>query len=181
MQSDFHTHAHDLPPQMGGCYTNGSLEAEQAKKHVDEGPWATLADSLCPDVGDGEQSKSFALSRVLLHRESICSANPLGEGFDEPLRCALTYMMTGKIVLPPNARNGKDVSSGLRYLRDRINVPRDMPIWSARHFRNALEVTAKGIGPISQGSHIPLKHRRDQNPVSFFEAKPKKGLFRGLF
>lgn len=23
-QSDFHTHAHDLPPQMGGCYASGS-------------------------------------------------------------------------------------------------------------------------------------------------------------
>jgi hypothetical protein len=22
-QSDFHTHAHDLPPQMGGCIENG--------------------------------------------------------------------------------------------------------------------------------------------------------------
>jgi glutathione S-transferase len=21
-QSDFHTHVHDLPPQMGGCYQN---------------------------------------------------------------------------------------------------------------------------------------------------------------
>ena len=26
-QSDFHTHVHDLPPQMGGCYSNGSPEA----------------------------------------------------------------------------------------------------------------------------------------------------------
>ena len=25
-QSDFHTHVHDLPPQMGGCYANGSDE-----------------------------------------------------------------------------------------------------------------------------------------------------------
>ena len=24
MQSDFHTHVHALPPQMGGCYENGS-------------------------------------------------------------------------------------------------------------------------------------------------------------
>ena len=23
-QSDFHTHVHDLPPQMGGCYENGT-------------------------------------------------------------------------------------------------------------------------------------------------------------
>ncbi len=26
-QSDFHTHAHDLPPQMGGCFSNDTPEA----------------------------------------------------------------------------------------------------------------------------------------------------------
>lgn len=25
-QSDFHTHAHDLPPQMGGCYSNNEKQ-----------------------------------------------------------------------------------------------------------------------------------------------------------
>jgi glutathione S-transferase len=38
-QSDFHTHVHDLPPQMGGCYENGSAEQKLAKARVDEGPW----------------------------------------------------------------------------------------------------------------------------------------------
>ncbi|MEL6454952.1 MAG: glutathione S-transferase family protein, partial [Cyanobacteria bacterium J06623_5] len=27
-QSDFHTHAHDLPPQMGGCYTNDEPQTQ---------------------------------------------------------------------------------------------------------------------------------------------------------
>jgi glutathione S-transferase len=38
-QSDFHTHAHDLPPQMGGCWENGSPQMLLNKKRVDEGPW----------------------------------------------------------------------------------------------------------------------------------------------
>lgn len=34
-QSDYHTHAHDLPPQMGGCYSNNSVEANCNSNLVD--------------------------------------------------------------------------------------------------------------------------------------------------
>merc|ERR1719242_2323048 len=34
-QSDFHTHAHDLPPQMGGCYESGDKMQQMAKRMVD--------------------------------------------------------------------------------------------------------------------------------------------------
>ena len=37
--ADFHTHAHDLPPQMGGCYSSGTAEAKAAAALVDEGPY----------------------------------------------------------------------------------------------------------------------------------------------
>ncbi|NEQ97065.1 MAG: glutathione S-transferase family protein, partial [Cyanothece sp. SIO2G6] len=33
-QSDFHTHVHDLPPQMGGCYSNGTSQAQINQKLV---------------------------------------------------------------------------------------------------------------------------------------------------
>ena len=46
-QSDFHTHVHDLPPQMGGCYENGTAEQQVCKARVDYGPW----DDQLPDVG----------------------------------------------------------------------------------------------------------------------------------
>ncbi|WP_246844510.1 glutathione S-transferase C-terminal domain-containing protein, partial [Hydrocoleum sp. CS-953] len=41
-QSDFHTHAHDLPPQMGGCYPNKESQTEINQKRVDSGPWFGL-------------------------------------------------------------------------------------------------------------------------------------------
>jgi len=34
-QSDYHTHAHDLPPQMGGCYSNNRIEATSNANLVD--------------------------------------------------------------------------------------------------------------------------------------------------
>lgn len=45
--SDFHTHAHDLPPQMGGCYSNNSNQADASSIQVDYGPWTAV-----PDVDD---------------------------------------------------------------------------------------------------------------------------------
>jgi len=54
----------------------------------------------------------------------------------------------------------------LRYLRSRINVPRDMSIFAAKRLREALEKTASLVGD-QQGQPIPIKHRRDQDPAYF--------------
>ena len=54
----------------------------------------------------------------------------------------------------------------LRYLSDRSNVPRDIPLQSARRLRESLEETAALAGE-GQGPEIPLNHRRDQNPQHF--------------
>ncbi|MEM6716425.1 MAG: glutathione S-transferase family protein [Cyanobacteria bacterium P01_C01_bin.147] len=158
-QSDFHTHVHDLPPQMGGCYENGTPEARQNQQRVDQGPWLGLPDVRYPE---SETSRAEALQQVLRHRSNIIRVNPARDQvFDEALRCALTYMMTGESCQPPK---GSDV--GLRYLRDRINVPRDMSIYAAKRLRAALEYTAALVGD-RQGPAIPVRHRRDQNPVDF--------------
>ena len=77
------------------------------------------------------------------------------------MRCALTLMMTGEVCTPPVGSDG-----ALRYLRDRVNVPRDMSIYAAKRFREALEETAALVGD-SQGTPILLKHRRDQDPANF--------------
>ena len=158
-QSDFHTHAHDLPPQMGGCYSNDTPEAIAAQTQVDQGPWLGL-----PDVAYDEptNSRQEALFRVLKHRNNIVRVNPVEDSvFDEALRCALTGMMTGETVAPPA---GSDV--GLRYLRDRINVPRDMSIYAGKRLRHALETTAALVGD-RQGPAISMRNRYDQNPVEF--------------
>jgi glutathione S-transferase len=158
-QSDFHTHAHDLPPQMGGCWENGEPQMRLNKARVDNGPWFGLPDVSYPEP---ETSRAEALHRVIKHRGNIIRVNPADDGlFDEALRCALTHMMTGETCTPPP---GSDAA--LRYLRDRINVPRDMSIYAAKRLRESLEKTAALAGD-RQGPPIPLKHRRDQDPADF--------------
>lgn len=158
-QSDFHTHVHDLPPQMGGCWENGEPQMLLNKAQVDQGPWFGLPDVTYPEP---ETSRVEALQRVLKHRANIIRVNPADDRlFDEALRCALTRMMKSVACVPPP---GSDVS--LRYLRDRINVPRDMSIYAGKRLREALEETAALAGP-AQGPPIPVNHRRDQDPVNF--------------
>ncbi|MBC8122866.1 MAG: glutathione S-transferase family protein [Gemmatimonadaceae bacterium] len=158
-QSDFYTHAHDLPPQMGGCWENGEPQMQLNKARVDNGPWPGLPDVTYPEP---ENSRVEALHRVLKHRTNVIRVNPANhELFDEALRCALTRMMTGQACTPPP---GSDPA--LRYLRDRINVPRDMSIYAARRLREALEETAALAGD-SQGPVLPTDHRRDQDPARF--------------
>ncbi len=158
-QSDFHTHVHDLPPQMGGCWKNQDPQTAINQNLVDRVPWADL-----PDVTYVEPatSKVEALHRVLKHRANIVRVNPGTDPlFDRALRCALTHMMTGQTCTPP-----PETDRHLRYLRDRINVPRDMSIYAAKHLRASLETTAALVGD-EQGPPIPCKHRRDQNPAEF--------------
>jgi glutathione S-transferase len=158
-QSDFHTHAHDLPPQMGGCWENGEPQMEINKTKVDSGPWFGLPDVTYPEP---ETSRAEALQRVIKHRNNIIRVNPADDAlFDEALRCALTHMMTGEVCTPP-----KDSDTALRYLRDRISVPRDMSIYAGKRLREALEKTAMLVGD-RQGTPIPFKHRRDQDPANF--------------
>lgn len=161
-QSDFHTHVHDLPPQMGGCYENDNPQTETNQQRVDQGPWIGL-----PDVAyaEPENAKQEALARVLKHRENIIRVNPLDSSiFAEALRCGLTSLITGESCEPP-----ANSDAGLRYLRDRINVPRDMSIYAAKQLRTALEATAAQVGN-TQGPAIPVRHRRDQNPLDFAHA-----------
>jgi glutathione S-transferase len=158
-QSDFHTHVHDLPPQMGGCWENGEPQMLLNKARVDNGPWAGLPDAVYPEP---ETSRTEALQRVLKHRANIIRVNPADDKLmDEALRCALTRLMTDKDCTPPS---GSDLA--LRYLRDRINVPRDMSIYAAKRLREALEETAALAGD-RQSPPLPLKHRRDQDPANF--------------
>ncbi|BAZ14752.1 hypothetical protein NIES4071_65960 [Calothrix sp. NIES-4071] len=162
-QSDFHTHVHDLPPQMGGCWENGEPQMLLNKARVDNGPWFGLPDVSYPEP---ENSRMEALQRTIEHRINIIRVNPADDKlFDEALRCALTHMMTGFDCVPPS---GSDVA--LRYLRDRINVPRDMSIYAAKRLRESLEKTACLVGD-SQPAPIPTRHRRDQDPSNFAHSR----------
>lgn len=162
-QSDFHTHVHDLPPQMGGCWANDDPQTQMNQLRVDQGPWDGLPDVTDPEP---ETSRQEALHRVLKHRANIIQVNPAeDEVMEVALRCALTNLMTQKLCPPPP---NSDVA--LRYLRDRISVPRDMSIYAAKRLRTALETTAALAGD-RQGPPIPVQHRLDQNPANFADNK----------
>jgi len=164
-QSDYHTHAHDLPPQMGGCYSNNSKQANASL--IDLG---LFSDEKVPEVSHAEPEYAVqeALLRVIKHHETILLINPhKTKKLDLALRAALTNMVTGsEDCIPPS---GTD--QGLRYIRDRISVPRDMSIYAGRRLRSALEATAQLDGGNNSPHTIPVKHRRDQGCAPFREAR----------
>lgn len=144
---------------MGGCWENSEPQTQLNQARVDHGPWDGL-----PDVtySEPETSRAEALHRVIKHRTNLIRVNPGNDhSVDEALRCALTQMMTGKDCVPPS---GSDLA--LRYVRDRVNVPRDMSIYAAKRLREALEKTAALAGD-RQSPPLPTQHRRDQNPADF--------------
>jgi glutathione S-transferase len=183
-QSDFHTHAHDLPPQMGQCLASGTEAQMACARQIDQGPWLPAAAGSAPGPDDLDFPPGLsavpvletrqleppgaaleALARVLKHRQSLVAVNPhAGAALDQGLACALTRLVSG-VACPPPAGS----AAGLRYLRDRICVPRDMSLHGARHLRQALESTAQldpAAAPPSMGP-IPTSHRRDQDPRRF--------------
>ena len=163
-QGDFHTHAHDLPPQMGGCFTSSNSTQQLFAQKINMGSGLGHLE-LADFKFDKKSEKNFeaiALERVIKHKERIIKISPIkSNSFDQPLRAALTNLISKKLC-PPEKRS----ASALRYLRDRISVPRDMPLLSGRLFRQALERTAN-IDSSSLGPEIPINNRLDQNPIQF--------------
>jgi len=159
-QGDFHTHSHDLPPQMGGCFKEINEKQTYFSKSIDNGKGLGYLE-LNREIDDKYYSR-FALMRVIKHKENIIKTNPSdNEEFDIALRAALTFMINNEINIPENC-----CGTGLRYLRDRISVPRDMPLLSARKLRQSLEKIAS-FEKSNKTYPIPLNHRYDQNPQDF--------------
>ena len=109
---------------------------------------------------------------MLRHRGRLLAVHPEGERLgaaatarlDQALRCALTNLMARPEAAPVVPPAG--TAAALRYWRDRISVPRDMPLHAARRLRAALERTAALAGP-EQGPPLPVRDRRDQDPAPF--------------
>jgi glutathione S-transferase len=156
-----HTHVHDLPPQMGGCWSDSSELSKELAAKIDCGDGLGDDEAVWPDESLHGQA-ALALSRVIRHRDQLLKRNPFGsQKFDLPLRCALTRLITGAACQPPNGS-----AASLRYLRDRISIPRDMPLPAGRLLRQALEATAAMDGP-QQGEPLALRNRFDQDPSAF--------------
>jgi len=159
-QGDFHTHSHDLPPQMGGCFKEVNDQQIAFSNLIDIGEGlGNLEFNLVLDM---DYYAKFALQRVLKHKDNILNANPYEQDlFEESLRSALTYMINSEINQVPN-----EAVKSINYLKNRISVPRDMPILSARLLRQSLN---KIISPDidSKIANIPSNHRYDQDPAKF--------------
>ena len=159
-QGDFHTHSHDLPPQMGGCFKDRNEAQENFSRLIDCGEGAGNLE--INKEYDGNYYAKIALSRVIKHKNNIINVNPCeNNSFDFALRSALTFLIHNELNKPDN-----NSGIGLRYLRDRISVPRDMPLISARLLRKSLEKVASTSNS-SDIYKIPTKHRYDQNPNNF--------------
>ncbi|MBO8233473.1 glutathione S-transferase domain-containing protein [Prochlorococcus marinus XMU1419] len=159
-QGDFHTHSHDLPPQMGGCYKESNTKQISYSQSIDSGEG--LGNFELNKKCDSNYYIRFALKRVLKHKDNLIKVNPCDkECFEESLRSALTHMITGEVIMPEKL-SGKS----LRYLKNRISVPRDMPIISARLLRqslNKIEILSNN----NEKDKIPISHRYDQDPRNF--------------
>lgn len=175
-QSDFHTHAHDLPPQMGGCHASGSERQRQLAERIDHGPWPILSAGPDPEssLAAPADAAAEALARVLRHREALLSrAATGGSGFDPALRCALTTLIGNQPCPPPAG-----TAAQLRYLRDRISVPRDMSLHAARCLRLALERTASldPLTPDATPQPLSERDRRDQDPLPFLGTRDSESF-----
>ena len=177
-QSDFHTHAHDLPPQMGGCWADGSPEQRHWAARIDAGPWPVASPDPETSAEAPAEAAREAVGRVARHATVLLARMAAATGLeatalDEALRTALARLIRAataepgaELVPPPGT------APGLRYLRDRISVPRDMGLHAARLLRRALEQTASldPLDPGALGPPLPLQHRRDQDPAPFVGA-----------
>ena len=159
-QGDFHTHSHDLPPQMGGCYKETNKEQIAFSESIDTGEG--LGNFEFNKNYDSKYNAKVALKRVIKHKDNLLKVNPYDkEFFEESLRSALTHMITGELKIPDKL-SGKS----LRYLKNRISVPRDMPLISARLLRQSLN-KIELLSDDNEIEKIPLNHRYDQDPGNF--------------
>ena len=162
-QGDFHTHSHDLPPQMGGCYKESNEKQITFSELIDTGKG--LGNYEFNQDYDSKYFAKIALKRVIKHKNNLLKVNPYDkESFEESLRSALTHMITGEELIP------KKLSGiSLKYLKNRISVPRDMPIISARLLRQSLN-KIESLSDINEIDKIPFGDRYDQDPINFISS-----------
>jgi len=130
---------------------------------IDTGEW--LGNYEFNTNYDSNYFAKIALKRVIKHKDNLLKVNPYDkESFEESLKSALNHMITGEVRIPE-----KLSGISLRYLRNRISVPRDMPIISARLLRQSLN-KIESLSSNDATDKVPLRHRYDQDPINFISS-----------
>ena len=96
---------------MGGCYKECNEQQITFSKLIDTGEG--LGNYELNINYDSKYFAKIALKRVIKHKDNLLKVNPYNkESFDESLRSALTYMITGEVLIP------KKISGiSLKYLK----------------------------------------------------------------
>lgn len=181
-QSDFHTHVHDLPPQIGGCLASGSPEQRAAAATIDgeDGSWQLplaplTADSLEPGIEHPLLDRLEAANALVHCHTGVLKSSRGGDPADLAFRYVVRALVDGvdELQQSPHCLKWGSVhataATSLRWTRDRICVPRDMSFSAARQLRAHLNWVADIIDPQSgwQGVPLPTQHRRDSDPANF--------------
>lgn len=163
IKSDYYTHCHDLPPQIGNCYSTPMAKPFMAE--IDGGAWdinipaiscmepmiPVDRDEACRDAARNIISNHEALVRFAGRAEAISNwkqvSAPLADPnaipneiyrdvIDSALRHICQVMLLGvdNIELSSGFPT-VPVTNCLKYVRDRVGVPRDMSVHGARMFR----------------------------------------------
>jgi len=177
-RSDYHTHVHDLPPQIGGCLASGTPEQLAAAAEIDgtDGrswnlPLPPLtADSLEPGSENPVLDRLEAANALVKCHEGILKSSKGGAEAEAAFQIVAQALVEG---YEANALKGgeieKSAAKSLRWTRDRICVPRDMSFAAARQLRAHLNWAADIIDPQPKwvGDELQSWSRKDSDPVAF--------------
>jgi len=186
--SDFHTHVHDLPPQIGGCIPSGTPEQKQAAAMIDgtAGSWSLPLEPLLGSLesSDAEQpvNDRAEAAAALIHCHDGCvrssmagtrASAALQGQVDHAFLSVAHALLSGpdEVQGAVDSESASAVANCLRYTRDRICVPRDMSFPAARQLRAHLNWLADELHPRPNGRWcgipIAMNKRADVDPAVF--------------